>query len=188
MTVEEAAAGVGYVEGLVRVLPYSLNRAPDGWYFVPKGRQESVPAGALIVAERWGETSLVHAPDGAVASGPLLWARMDCADPARLFDVLMATRRRQTRIRGLLTFAGLSTLAAMALGAAHAASLLLFALLVLVPFSLVFALIAYWEHGQVDRTAATRLKQARHEFNTPRALNTESGWAPADEGDDDDQD
>lgn len=187
MTVEEAAAGVGHVEGLVRVLPYSLNRAPDGWSLVPKGRQQRIGPGALIVADSRGQTALVHAPKAALAVGPLLWARIDCADPARLFDALNAARRRQARVKGLLTIAGFSVLVAMALGMAYAASLLVFALLIIIPFSIFFALIAHWESGQVRRVDVAKLKETRHEFSTPRARRTADGWAPAERGDDDDR-
>lgn len=87
----------------------------------------------------------------------------------------------------MLTIAGFSFLVAMALGAAYAASLLMFALMILVPFSLFFALIAYWESGQARRVDAAKLKETRHEFSTPRARRTADGWAPAERGDDDDR-
>lgn len=181
MTTNGGEAGFGHVDGLVRVLSRSQERAPDAWSYISKGCEERMGPGAIMIADRRGLISLVHAPEGLVAKGPLLWVRVGCADASGHFDLLNRARLRSGRVRASFITVGLAVLVAVSLWAAYAASILTFAVLILAPFSLFFALIAYWENAQREREGKHVLKHTILEFWTPRAVCSHNGWSVAKE-------
>lgn len=96
--------GPGSASGLLRAIPGIRWAGAAEWQSVKAGETVSTDESLIILRERSWIVTLVHAPEGALLTGPLSWSAVPCANARAEYDRMLrrhglrAPRTRSTNL------------------------------------------------------------------------------------------